>query len=909
MKKCFFGLCVLFLLWTQSSVFAFGQNEKNQVTVSYSGKELRMYHPTKLIKALQLIDLSFSIPDQFQLHGSDPNYIPESLNIRGMRGVSDQFSEGDQLPLIIINGYEASISRLYDMDIQSVRQVRILKNASETAVHGIRATNGVIEIQTVLPRLGVPRLSYSMDAEFQKADLSSYDVMNAQEKLLLEKSVGMYDAYPDLYDERLQSVTQTGEEDWLKIPLTVPFSTRHRLSLDGGDDNLQYRATLLGTVGDVGVMKGSKRNIYAGSTEFYYTSDVLRISNELMFDQKKIENSPFEDFLSYAAINPYYKKNNSNGKAIAILGEGGVNEQVSPYYEESLGNFSKSTFTGVVDNLNINWKISRPLSLHASFTYMKDMLNREQFISPNSNIFRDIPADEPSLKGSYNIIKQHQTSYDGKLQVSYSEAKGLHAYQGTVGSQIFASTYYIDNYTGTGLANDKMSYISFAKRYAINSKPGGKEYYDRLLSGFVSGSYTYDERYGINASFRLDKSSLLAPQKRTAHSEAVSVEWNMHNESFFFLSEIGFVNSAVLHAGLGANAGFQFSYDQVNPVYNYDFEDPYFTNNSLALVTLRQLNHYNPSLKWRTDKNLNVGISTRLINRLSVRLEYYNTLSDDLISLEPYDVLQGAKVRYSNGGSIRNSGIEFSLKFDVLTAQDGVSLSVFANGLMNRNKLESMPTYAVENYNGNIKLDQFPIYQLRLSKETNGIYAFQSKGIDPVDGKEIFYTKTGQETKTPGVDDLIFAGNSMPDVSGAFGFSGGYRNWSLHTLMNYSLGATIMNLTKMMRVDAISLFENGPKMMNKKWIQNKEGGIYQGFDNLHPVPSSRFVETEHALTLSSLGLSYQFDQSFLQKIKIVQELRASVIGNNLFHLSSVSRERGWIYPYARQFTFSFHVVF
>ena len=147
---------------------------------------------TNVIKAIQAFDPSFRIKEN-NAWGSDPNAIPE-VYIRGESGISatkqldrDPLSKSNlvdnpNLPTFIMDGFEISVTKLYDYDPNRIESITILKDAAATALYGSRAANGVVVITTVTPQVGKLNVSYNFVADVTMPDLSDYNLMNAREK-------------------------------------------------------------------------------------------------------------------------------------------------------------------------------------------------------------------------------------------------------------------------------------------------------------------------------------------------------------------------------------------------------------------------------------------------------------------------------------------------------------------------------------------------------------------------------------------------------------------------------------------------------------------------------------------------------------------------------------------------------
>ena len=139
------------------------------------------------------------------------------------------------MPVFIVDGFETTAEKVFDMDPYRVATITLLKDAAATAIYGSRASNGVVVITTVAPASGKMAVSYNGDATFYMADLSDYNLCDSWEKLQLETLAGLYDiekktyynrdknsdrsVLEDAYNKRLANVRQGVNTYWLNKPL------------------------------------------------------------------------------------------------------------------------------------------------------------------------------------------------------------------------------------------------------------------------------------------------------------------------------------------------------------------------------------------------------------------------------------------------------------------------------------------------------------------------------------------------------------------------------------------------------------------------------------------------------------------------------------------------------------------
>lgn len=196
-----------------------------------------------LIKSLKNLDPAFQIIENLE-YGSDPNRMP-TVQLRGQTSfpnLQGEYENNPNQPLFILDGFETTLEKVYDLDMNRVASVTLLKDAAAKAIYGSKAGNGVVVIETIRPKSGELRVYYSGDFGIEAPDLTGYDLMNAEEKLAYEVQIGMYgpsrglitayDSYKKVYDDVVRGV----DTYWLSKPLRTGFSNKHSVTLEGGED-------------------------------------------------------------------------------------------------------------------------------------------------------------------------------------------------------------------------------------------------------------------------------------------------------------------------------------------------------------------------------------------------------------------------------------------------------------------------------------------------------------------------------------------------------------------------------------------------------------------------------------------------------------------------------------------------
>ena len=160
-------------------------------STTFTTKELKMVGNSNILQSLKTLDPAFAIMENNEF-GSDPNHLP-NIEIRGKTsviGLTEEYNTDPNQPLFILDGFESTLATISDLSVDRVASITILKDAAATAIYGAKAANGVVVVETKAPEAGQLRLNYTGNLNFTFADLSDYNLMNAEEKLEYELLCG-----------------------------------------------------------------------------------------------------------------------------------------------------------------------------------------------------------------------------------------------------------------------------------------------------------------------------------------------------------------------------------------------------------------------------------------------------------------------------------------------------------------------------------------------------------------------------------------------------------------------------------------------------------------------------------------------------------------------------------------------
>ena len=441
------------------------------VSKTFSGDELKTISTGNILNTLSVLDPSFTKVVNNEM-GSDPNTIPD-FEIRGSSSLKAEYENNPNMPTFIMDGFEVTAQKVFDLDPNRVRYITILKDASATAIYGSRAANGVVVIETVLPKAGKLQLSYNGSANFEIADLSDYNLMNAEEKLEYEVRSGLYeksskpgwtDDKLDAYNRILKLVKEGNDVDWLSIPVReLGVGHKHTVMAEGGNESFRYAFDLFYS-NKVGVMKGSKRDNYGGGIRLQYNLKNLKFSNYASFDHLKSVNSPYGSFSSYLYYNPYYNPYDENGNYAADLTylPNNISHASSSGYKYDRFNIlrelneTRNTQKGldfsltfnlkynILDGLAIESIVRKGLSYNTSMkeihpgTYTSYLYERfAPVVFPNSENYPDVYDN-----GELSESSGHNNNWSVRNQIDYSfDVKGGHSFTFLVANEVSSKKF------------------------------------------------------------------------------------------------------------------------------------------------------------------------------------------------------------------------------------------------------------------------------------------------------------------------------------------------------------------------------------------------------------------------------------------------------------------------------------
>ena len=910
-----------------TGIFQKSQASFTGSATTVTAKELQQFGNRNLLQSLHNIDPSINIIEN-NAFGSNPNRLPE-VQIRGNSSIPNVDELKDQTrvdlntPLIVLDGFETTLQKLIDINENEVETLTILKDASATAIYGSRGANGVIVITTKKPAMGQLRVSYKGDVNIEIPDLTGYDLLEAREKLELEKRVGLYSkpSNPDqdwrlqrYYSYLLDEVNSEVNTYWLSKPLQTSVGQRHALKVEGGDKSFRYSASLQWN--DIrGVMKESYRKTFNGAIQLSYYWKNLKFSNNLMISAGKRQESPYGDFSEYAKMNPYWRTHDENGKILKRLGNSGESDYafrwsrlpVNPLYNATLNTYDRGNNTDITNNFMLEWKVLETLDLRGRFGITKNTDETRVFKPADHTDFADYSEDDMFRKGTYAYGISNSFSYEGSLNLAYHQSFGKHLLVAGVDVNLREGRSRSSSFKAEGFTNENFDDISSALQYEKNGKPSGAESTVRSVGFTGNVNYTYDNRYFADLSGRMDGSSQFGSNKRFAPFWAVGIGWNMHNESF--LKEVSWVNMLKLRFSVGTSGSQHFNAYQAIQTYRYFLDDKYYAWNGSSLIAMG-----NPDLKWQQKRDYNIGLDVKLWdNRITIGGDFYIAKTNDLISTLTLPAANGFTTYIENIGSLKNTGYELRLSAYVLR-KDQMSWSVSLAGIHNKNKIVEVSQALLDAQNAIESEDLVnPNVQFRPGYSSNTIWTVRSAGIDPGTGKEVFISRDGNRTYNWSASDIVATGVRDHNLEGHISSMFRYKGLSLNVSFGYRFGGQIYNSTLANKVEVSKTaigWNVDARVFHDRWKNIGDQASFKGLDDFTPTnKTSRFVQDETTFRCQNMTLQYELKSQALNKLLGIDYCLFSASTSDLFYISTVKRERGTSYPFSRQFSLGVNVVF
>ncbi len=903
-------------------------------TTKIEKEDLLKVNPNNLISAIQTFDPSFRIQENLAA-GSDPNSLPQFV-LRGQTGIGETTlgqtstssisrevpSGNSNLPIFILDGFEVDVEKIYDLDMNSIHSINILKDAAATAMYGSRAANGVIVIERRAPEAGKFRVQYSGVLSAELPDLSSYNLMNAREKLETERLAGLYDSntpeidpYTNGYYQRLNNVLTGVDTYWLSQGLRTALNHKHSVFIDGGENDVRWGVEL-GFRGTEGVMKHSSRKNANAAFYVDYRIGGLQIKNKVTYTYNKSTDVPFNSFSDYSHLLPYMRLYDENGDYVRRLEkfDGASGTQVNPLYEINFYNsFDHSGYDEVTDDLSLNWRITDGLRLRGQFSVLMRNSTGDLYKDPASASYS---ASTGNINGEKTESTQKRTVIDGSLSLMYNNTFKGHNLNICLSSNMRQTQSTASETRYRGFPGGDLVSSNYAAE--VYGKPSSSDNTTRLVGALLTSNYTYNNIYLADLTGRIDGSSEFGSDKRWSMFWSTGAGINIHNYDFMKSNEL--FSMLKFRVSYGLTGKTNFSLYSAKDMYQLQTDSWYPTGYGVFLYQMG-----NPNLKWERKYTLDYGVEIGLWHdKIYLKASAYDERTIDLITDYTIPSSTGFTSYKENMGKVKNTGVELELRARLYSDRNWL-FQLYGSFARNKNTIIEI-SQAMRDYNKRVE-ELFSGYNPESSSDSKyaktylkyyegasltSIYGMKSLGISPTNGKEIYLRRNGDVTDVWSADEWTIIGDTAPKGQGSFGYTLSYKQLSMFASFLYTFGGDAYNNTLVSYVENADIKNDNvdKRVLLDRW--QKPGDITTMKDirdrNVTTGASSRFVQKNNTLQWSSLTMSYNFRPEQLKKLHL-SGLRLSFTMNDLFYWSTIRQERGLDYPYSRSFNLTTNIIF
>lgn len=691
-------------------------------------------------------------------------------------------SNGKSDPLYIVDGMKTST--INDLNPSDIASMEILKDAASAAIYGTEGANGVVLITTKMGKKGEAKVNY--DFQYGVQNLSTgMELMNAAEYKQFMTEAGLTINNNEGYDT-----------DWLKaISESAPMQ-RHNLSVSGGGEKTTYMVagSYLNQDGAIGGSNAAfERYTFRVNTKSEVKS-WLEVGNNLNFAHSKRQILPEDDeyrsIVNSALLMDPFTPVFEQGVTPAIqseLDKGTVflTNPAGRYY--ALGRFvtgETANPVAFIENTH-NQEISDKLL--ASFYATLKPFEGFAFTSRVGMELNYVTRSAWSPKYYFSVERSNQVNivedwidkYSNVLWenfAAYNTTIGEHELTGLVGmsyEDFKHPNYYLKSQMPK--EGDAFAYHEYSVEKSTN-RVGGQWEDLTKISYFGRLSYNLKNRYMLEATLRRDGASVLPVGNQWGNFPSISAGWNISEEDFWGVDAIDMLK---LRASWGKNG----SITNVIPFSDREF---WVSTNIMYPGEDESLNQgvriekpINPNLGWEKSEQTNIGLDLySLDSRLSFSFDYYKKVTEGLLTDDSPVLSTGYYgVPSINGGTVENSGLEFSLGFGDQTPGGlkynfSVNLSTLKNEVTDLVNDTPIQGAALRGYDLTWFEEGKPLWYFR---------GYKTDGIDPQTGEVRVVDVSGDGEISAA--DITEIGDPHPDLLYGASVSLEYMNFDFNLFM------------------------------------------------------------------------------------------------------------------------------
>lgn len=787
------------------------------------------------------------------------------VNIRGEGSIN-----AGTRPLYIVDGVQVSFSGgsettdtspLNAIDPGDIESIEVLKDAAAAAIYGAQASNGVVLINTKEGRAGETRVSLSFEGgarleNYNYNPLSQEEWIDLQIDALGEAGFrqGILPTYGLASDTPISEIPNT---DWEEFISRRGSHYKTGFSATGGGEDTQFylsgnwenteaalksvayedynfRANITQKFTenlDVDVKVGLQASEQPGTCQdgFFINCPFSAIQFEPPITKPFSEDGSFYPFTSFGQ---------SNNAAVIL-------QEVDPLLEQ----------TKIIGNISPSYEIAPWLRLDAQLGMDWQRIRETDYESPIA---------DPGGGGNNQVRNATVTNMTTNATLNASRTfADVHNVSVLVGSE-YRREFVVDDEFGVEGFNNPFFRVADAASSIDFFQGNNTEY--RLLSGFGNINYNYDNRYVVRLTGRYDGSSRFGSDTQFGFFPSASVAWRISNEEFFTPD---FVNNLKFRASFGVtgNSSIGGSGTAVN---NFAARGLYQVAGSYqGTVGVRPSQLANPQLTWEEKSEVNLALDYGLFNnRITGSIDVYRANSDELLLNRPLPANSGFGSITQNLGEVRNQGIEFQVQ-TINIQTDAFEWSTRFNAGINQNEILSLSEgQEALNPGGNLPT--------AVGKSLEAWKVPLWAGVNPADGRPMFYDQGGNITYRPAEADDQFFDGGEEDVEGGFGTRLSYKGLSLDAFFQFSYGGTSLPNTERAFLSNQGAFSAGLDLLNDRWREPGDvtdvaravpSGVYPFADDFNSFSTYWLYDSSY-LRLKSLRLGYSLPDVVTERLQL-----------------------------------------
>ena len=847
------------------------------------------------------------------ISSGDPNALP----IIRIRGTGTML--GGANPLYVVDGViNDDIRNINSADIVSMD---ILKDASATAIYGMRAANGVILITTKKGRPGKMLINYDATVGVKEAS-NLVNMAGAKQYANYANEASIY------YGTGDSAVTQAllqngGNTDWYDEILKTGFFQNHNLSISGGSDKINYFFSA-GYLNDEGIIRTNSFNrLTLRNNNDYKITDKLKLSTLISYSRSDVRNVDLNAFnVAYRAAPYVIAKQNG------LYGNTSLSNNVgNPILDQDKNNNSGNgdRFQG---NIVAEFKPITWLTLRSSFGVDKNNFRSVGYAykyandGPN-NVFLTAGSNQLRNRSSLSVGESQGNRWVWDNTATLVKKIGEHNFNllaGTTAEQIKVNGLGGSRFD---VPEDKDQWYLGAGSSigATNFSDGDKSTRNSYLARL---NYNYMDKYFLTATGRYDGTSRLPKDNRWGFFPSVGAGWAITSEQFmdnqktFDNLKLRVSYGKVGNDGIPSNAFTSLATSNL----------PYFFN-GVEVLNFRLEQLYDPQIKWEVTTEVNLGLDFGLMkNRLTGTIDVYDRKTEDALVRIKIPTSLGDDEYITNAATFTNKGVELGLDWRDKINGDwkynfGGNIAYNKNKIENLNGGQAIPDGGVGGQGTTTRSDNgqpigsFYLWEVEgIFQTTAEVAASAQPGAKPGDLK--YRDVDGDKMIT--ADDRVYQGSYQPDFT--YGINGGvsYKTFDLSIGGYGTGGGKIYNGKKAARGNFNDNIET--EVANNRWTPNNTNTRIPRA-NLNELPASTyFLEKGDFFRINNLTLGYTLPEKMLGTLKM-QSLRVYATVQNLATFTNYSGFtpeisngntlaggiESSIYPTTRTFAFGVNVGF